>query len=102
EQRYAGKEHNIGKFRLSVTASKPPLGFDGPPEPIARILALEPDKRTPEQKAQLTQYFRSLDTELPRLQQAVADHIKPADERAVGAQDVMWALLNSKAFLLNY
>jgi hypothetical protein len=102
EQHFAGKEHNVGKFRLAVTTSKPPLGFEGPPDAIAKILAVEPEKRSAEQKAELTRYFRSLDRELARLQQAVTEHGKPADPRVIGAQDLMWALLNSKAFLFNY
>jgi hypothetical protein len=31
EQRYPGKDHNIGRFRLSVTAAKRPLAVTAPP-----------------------------------------------------------------------
>jgi hypothetical protein len=36
------------------------------------------------------------------LQQAAAEATPPNDPRLIGAQDLMWALLNSKAFLFNY
>ena len=49
DQRFPGKEHNIGKFRLSVaTAPAPGNSLSGPPEAIARILSVEPAKRAPE------------------------------------------------------
>jgi hypothetical protein len=102
EQHFAGKDHNIGKFRLSVTTSKAPLSLEGPPEPVAKILAVEPDKRTQQQKDELLRFYRSQDAELARLQAAAAEAPPPNDPRLIGAQDLMWALLNSKAFLFNY
>jgi hypothetical protein len=102
EQRFKGKEHNLGKFRLSVTTAKPPLKLKGPPEGIAKILAVEKAQRTPQQQVELTTYFRSLDVELGRLTRAVAEMPMPADKRLLGAQDLVWALLNSKAFQFNH
>jgi hypothetical protein len=102
EQHFAGKDHNIGKFRLSLTTSKGPLSLEGPPEVIAKALAVPAAKRTPQQQAELAQFFRAQDAELARLQKAVDDHGKPGDPRLLGAQNLMWALLNSKAFLFNY
>ncbi len=96
-----GKNHTIGKFRLYVTTTKPPLALPTLPENLAKILTTEPTKRTPQQKAALTQFFRSQDQELAQLQRAVAEQGMPVDRRQPGAQDLVWALLNSKAFLFN-
>ncbi len=101
-QKFPGKEHNLGKFRLSVTTAKTPILLNGPPAPIAQILNTEPDKRTPEQKAEITRHFRAQDPEYNRLAQRVTEFAAPVDKRHPGAQDLVWALLNSKAFQFNH
>jgi hypothetical protein len=101
-QRFAGKDHNLGRFRLSVTSSKGDLSLAGPPEAIARILAIEPAKRTPEQQAELRQFHRAQAPELARLAQEAAKHPLPVDTRQVGAQDIAWSLINAKAFQFNH
>ncbi len=102
ENNFADKQHILGKFRLSVTSAKGPINLNSLPENIAKIIAVEAEKRTPEQKTQLTAYYRSLDGELIRLQQSMAELGATPDKRLLGAQDVTWALLNSPAFLFNH
>ena len=85
-----------------MTTARPPIPLDGLADPLAKILATAPERRTPEQKAELTRYYRSTDAELSRLTKAVAEHPKPFDQRLLGAQDLAWALLNSPAFLFNH
>src|SRR5262249_9742154 len=48
-----GGQHAVGRFRLSLTDSKA-LSLKGPPEAIAKLLAVEPAQRTQQQKAELT------------------------------------------------
>jgi hypothetical protein len=84
-----------------VTSSKT-LSLKGPPAAIVKILGIEPAKRTPQQKAELTNFYRSLDTELARLRQLVAEHPLPVDKRLPGAQDLAWAFINAKAFQFNH
>lgn len=101
DQQFGG-QHTIGRFRISITGAKRPLSLQGPPAPIAAILAVASDARTPEQKTALANHFRSLDTELATLQRLAADAAKqPEAYRLLGAQDLAWALLNSPAFLFN-
>jgi hypothetical protein len=101
EQQF-GSQHTVGKFRISVTGSKRPLSLQGPPAPIAAILAVAPEARTAEQKAELEKHFRSIDTDLAGLQRAAAEAAQqPEGYRLLAAQDLAWALLNSPAFLFN-
>jgi hypothetical protein len=101
-QQFEGRDHNIGRFRLSLTTNKPPLSFKGPPAAIEKILAIEPAQRTPQQKTELNNYYRAMDAELPRLRQLVAENPVPVDKRLPGAQDLAWALINAKAFQFNH
>jgi hypothetical protein len=102
DQRFEGKLHSIGKFRLSLTTAKGSISLEGPPDAVARLLVIEPAKRTAGQKAELTRYFRGQDAELARLTQALADLGPPADRRLLGAQDLAWALINTPEFLFNH
>jgi hypothetical protein len=102
DQQFAGREHNIGKFRISVTADAVPrLGEALPPE-VAELLATPAEKRTAEQKAKLTELYRSQDAEYNRLKAALGMNPLPADPRVLGCQDLTWALINSPAFLFNH
>jgi hypothetical protein len=102
EQKFAGKEHNIGRFRLSVTTTPPPLSLGNLPADLAKALYTDPAKRTPQQKALLRDRHRAEDKRLAELQRQVADHAVPADPRLVGAQDLAAAILNSREFLFNH
>lgn len=102
-QNHPGKEHNIGKFRISATTSKAPVLLQGTtPENITRILDTAPERRTPADKAALTNHVRALDQELARLQSSINEIVLPPNARTLGAQDLSWALLNSPAFLFNH
>jgi hypothetical protein len=102
-QKFPGKEHNIGKFRISATTTKPPVLLQGQvPENITKIIDIPAVERTPEQQAAVLNYYRSIDPELARLQRRVGEFIVPADPRTLGAQDLAWALINSPAFLFNH
>ena len=52
-------KHQFGRFRVSVTSSPAPHGPQKLPETVAKILAVEPEKRTEQQKKELRTYYRS-------------------------------------------
>jgi Protein of unknown function (DUF1553)/Protein of unknown function (DUF1549) len=102
DQQFGDGQHELGKFRLAVTTSKRPIRLAALPANIAALLAIPADKRTDAQKSELAAYYRSIDAELARLSQAVAQHTNDrANARLMGAQDLVWALINSPAFLFN-
>ena len=100
EQRF-GTAHVIGKFRLSVTTDpNPKLGSPVTPEQLA-ILDTPAEKRTPEQAARMRAQYLAQDKEYARLA-ADAANPPPSDPRVLGAQDLVWVLMNTPAFLFNH
>ena len=58
---HAGKQgQTLRHFRLSVTTSVRPFGGIGLPEPLRAILGTRGADRTPEQKKQLAEHYRSI------------------------------------------
>jgi hypothetical protein len=99
---YQDGKHNLGRFRLAGTTNPPPLSLTGPPEAVAAILATPSADRSAEQHAALAKFFRASDAELARLETALAENAKlQSDPRLIGAQDLVWALINTPAFLFN-
>ncbi len=96
-----GTAHVLGKFRLSVTTDpNPRLGSSLTPAQI--VLFDTPEtKRTEAQKAALRAMYLAQDKEYQQLQAEVVT-APPADPRVLGAQDLVWALINSPAFLFNH
>jgi len=101
-QQYPDGKHLLGKFRLSVTDGTRPLTRPKLPDAVTAALAVPKDQRTDERAAAIAAHYRSLDSELTRLAAEVktaADQMKNA--RALGIQDLAWALINNPAFLFN-
>ncbi|MCL4785510.1 MAG: DUF1553 domain-containing protein [Verrucomicrobia bacterium] len=88
-----GNQHTIARFRLSATASPSPkatLAGDA----VAVAWTTTPDKRTPEQKAVLADYFRDeVDPEAKKLRKPVEDHAK----KAPGYPETKAAILTERA-----
>ncbi|QJW93601.1 DUF1549 domain-containing protein [Frigoriglobus tundricola] len=99
DQRF-GQKHVIGKFRLSVTTdANPKLGSPLTAEQVAAI-DTPAGQRTPAQTDMLRRMYLAQDKEYARLAQDAANP-PPADARVLGAQDLVWALINTPAFLFN-
>jgi hypothetical protein len=99
DQRF-GTKHVIGKFRLAVTTdANPKLQSTLTPQQLA-ILETPAEKRTRAQKDAMRQMYVAQDKEYARLAAEVAD-APPSDPRVLGAQDLVWALINTPAFLFN-
>jgi hypothetical protein len=99
DQRF-GTAHLIGKFRVGVTADKQPRLNSPVAADVLAILDTPADKRTPEQQNRIRQMYTAQDGEYQRLQREIPI-APPSDPRAIGAQDLTWALLNTPAFLFN-
>jgi len=75
----------MGRFRLSVTTSKQPIGL-GLPGEIDAILATAVDKRNDDQKAKLLKFFASTDAEFEKKRQALANNNQPLPPDATQEQ----------------
>jgi hypothetical protein len=100
DQRF-GTSHVIGKFRLSVTTDKNPRLASPLTAEELTLLDTPADERTAEQKAKLRAKYLAQDRDYQRLA-AEAAKVPPSDPRVLGAQDLVWALVNSPAFLFNH
>ena len=69
-------EHEIGRFRLTVTTARNPAGKQAIPADIRHILTLAADERSGEQKKQLAAYFRTIAPSL----QSTRDELASADK----------------------
>jgi hypothetical protein len=101
-QQFKDGKHLLGKFRLSVTDGDRPFTRPKLPEAVAAALAVPRADRNAEQATVVADYFKSQDAEWTRMAATVksaGDQIKNA--RALGIQDLAWALINSPAFLFN-
>ncbi len=67
-------QHNIGRFRLSLTSIPEPSLEDkgGVPGPVAAVLQVAADKRTEDQKTLLAKHYRTIAPELASLRDQIA------------------------------
>ena len=79
DQQYQGKDHTIGRFRISVTTSPQPIEF-GLPEGIQQIVQTPAEERSDEQQQALVEYVQRTDEELQKRQKALAEAEKPLPE----------------------
>jgi WD40 repeat protein len=92
-QNFEDGQHALGRFRLSVTDSKPPFTFDLPAA-IGSILAKPADKRTDAETQALLAHVRSGDKHYQELQSKLAaeqgmrpdPRIKEIEDRLAAAQ----------------
>ena len=90
-------------WRPGRTNSPRPIKINPFPADIIQILAIAADQRSDQQRQRLREYYRSLDSELARLQAVVQrseEQLK--NKRLIGIQDLAWALINNPAFLFNH
>jgi hypothetical protein len=95
-----GTAHLLGKFRLSVTTDADPKLASPVPADVVKILDTPAKERTAEQSAKLKALLIADDSEYQQLQRDVPT-APPSDARVLGAQDLVWALLNTSSFLFN-
>lgn len=90
-QNFADSKHAIGRFRLSVTAAKPPVGR-GLPDELQTAVDLPAKERGKEQSAALARYFSAVaDPELAKAREAIAEASKPlpTDPRLVELRNAL-------------
>ena len=86
-------QHNIGRFRLSQTSLPPgTVKLDGAtfPASLKQVLALDADKRSPQQKAELEKFFlANIDSPLKRSESAVNGFRQQQNKIMAAAPNVM-------------
>ncbi|MCS6975432.1 MAG: PSD1 and planctomycete cytochrome C domain-containing protein [Gemmatales bacterium] len=71
--------HNLGRFRLAVTAAENlDLKADNIPADVRRILLTAADQRSDTDRQKLLAWYAERDPELQRLRQTAAEHLKKA------------------------
>jgi hypothetical protein len=88
EHRFGGG-HSLGAFRVAVTATERPVRHVALPENVIAALRSPKAERTAEAEDALHAFYLERD---PAMVEAL---------RLAAAQDLAWALVNSKAFLFN-
>ncbi|MEO8428700.1 MAG: DUF1549 and DUF1553 domain-containing protein, partial [Verrucomicrobiota bacterium] len=73
EQTY-GKEHTIGRLRISATTSAPPFQPDLLPASVATIQMKSPSDRSESEREEQIEFHRSIDREFIELDTKVAEH----------------------------
>jgi WD40 repeat protein len=81
DQMYDGRDHTIGRFRLSVTNAPTPLNF-GLPQNVIEIARVPAADRTDEQRKALDDFYKQQDAEFQKLQKGLADAQQPLPEDA--------------------
>ena len=99
DQRY-GSNHTIGRFRLSLTTDPQPKLAATVSKELLAMLETPAKDRTKDVQDRLRGQYTAQDREYQRLK-AEAAAAPPADARVLGSQDLVWALINSPAFLFN-
>lgn len=76
DQQFKDKSHSIGRFRISVTSAKQPVGLSLPKK-IMDILLAEAKTGTEEQQDDLLEFFKNQDGELTKKANALLESTKP-------------------------
>jgi hypothetical protein len=100
DQRF-GTNHTVGKFRLSVTTDPNPKVAAPVSADVIGMLETPAEKRSTDVRMKLRQMYLAQDAEYQRMQRETVNP-PPSDARVLGAQDLVWALVNSPAFLFNH
>ena len=83
DQAYSGSgTHNLGYFRLSTTEAAGMVPLDGLSVAVSEALAVSAPVRNKKQQEVLSKFYRGLDSQLVKLQAAVAAHQKKAPKQS--------------------
>lgn len=101
-QQFEANDHQLGKFRISLTDSPRPLQMKPIDQNLAKQLAVPVGKRDANQAKAVRDLFLKTDRYYQELEKEVAlSKNELENKRLVGLQDLAWALINSPSFLFN-